>query len=73
MARPQYHPKVAPIEYKICDLTESICLEKEEDWDMSKMEDAIRRAAQIIGPFDSTFHHCGYRWVLDANGSVIYL
>ena len=73
VARPQYHPKIAPIEYKICDITESVRLEKEEDWDMAMLEQAISRAAHKIGPFDSTFHHCGYRWVLDANGNVVYI
>jgi hypothetical protein len=72
IARPQYHPKIAPIEYKICDLTESVRLEKEEDWDMARLERAIYRAAHLIGPFDSTFHHCGYRWVLDQNGNITY-
>jgi hypothetical protein len=62
----------APIEYKICDLTESVRLEKEEDWDMARLERAIYRAAHLIGPFDSTFYHCGYRWVLDQNGNVTY-
>ncbi|KAL7552297.1 hypothetical protein ACHAWF_015527 [Thalassiosira exigua] len=72
IARPQYHPKIAPIEYKICDLTGEVRLEKEKDWDMARLETAISRAATRIGPFDSTFVHCGYRWCLDGNGAVIY-
>lgn len=63
VARPQYHPKYAPIEYKICDVTNKIRLEKEEDWDLARLEQAIRSSAMAIGPFDSTFYHCGYRWV----------
>lgn len=62
VARPQYHPKFGPIEYKICDLTEKIRLEKEEDWTMQMLEQAILNAAHVIGPFDSTFFHCGYIW-----------
>ena len=72
VARPQYHPKIAPIEYKICDLTNADGKEKEEDWDMATLEQEIARHANLIGPFDSTFHHCGYRWVLDANNNVVY-
>lgn len=60
IARPQYHPKYAPIEYKICDVTQKVALEKVEDWDMARLEQAIVNAAMTIGPFDSTFHHCGY-------------
>jgi len=75
VARPQYHPKIAPIEYKICDLLVKVRLEKEKEWDMARLEQALRAEVHNIGPpfdFDSTFYHCGYRWVLDANGNVVY-
>ena len=72
IARPQYHPKIAPIEYKICDITDKIRLEKSAEWDLTKLEREICRVAHLIGPFDSTFHHCGFRWTLDAAGNVIY-
>lgn len=62
IARPQYHPKYAPIEYKICDVTGKVRLEKEEHWDMTRLEQAILQAAHAVGPFDSTFWHCGYQW-----------
>ena len=62
--RPPYMPKYGPIEYKICDLTHVIRLRKSTSWDMAKLEREIYRAARDIGPFDSTFDHCGYKWKL---------
>ena len=76
VARPQYHPKIAPIEYKICTLLGKVRWEKEEDWDMARLEQELRYQAEQIGKnnndFDATFYRCGYRWVLDANGNVVY-
>ena len=60
--RPPYQPKYGPIEYKICDLTHDIRMRKEEQWDMARLEQEIRQAANRIGPFDSSFEHCGYKW-----------
>ena len=61
--RHPYHPKWAPIEYKICDLTNAICLEKDETWDFGRSEVVIYQKAAEIGPFNSSFEHCGYKWV----------
>lgn len=63
VACPPYHPKLAPIEYKICDVTGALSLEKDDDWDTNRLEQAIRGAINNVGPFDSTFWHCGYIWV----------
>jgi hypothetical protein len=60
--RPPYHPKFGPIEYKICDITQQIKLETRPDWDIAELEQQIMALAIRIGPFDSTFLHCGYRW-----------
>jgi len=60
--RPLYHPKFGPIEYKICDITQQIKLETKPDWDIAELEQQIMALAMRIGPFDSTFLHCGYRW-----------
>ena len=61
--RPPYQPKWGPIEYKICDLTNAIRLVKDETWDFGRLEVAIYQKAAEIGPFNSTFEHCGYKWV----------
>ena len=47
-----------PIEYKICEVTK---LKKEEDWDMDDLEQQIMIIAMDIGPFETTFLHCGYQ------------
>lgn len=70
--RPPYQPKYGPIEYKICDLTHEVRMKKEKSWSVARLEQEVKRAAQRIGPFDSTFKHCGYCWELDANGNVVY-
>jgi hypothetical protein len=36
--RPPYYPKYGPIEYKICEVMEKIRLNKEEDWDLNRLE-----------------------------------
>jgi hypothetical protein len=59
--RPQYHPKFGPIEYKICEVTSRIKLKKEADWDMDDLEQQIMNIAMDIGPFETTFLHCGYQ------------
>ena len=59
--RPQYHPKFGPIEYKICEVTSRIKLKKEVDWDMDDLEQQIMDIAMDIGPFETTFLHCGYQ------------
>ena len=63
IARPQYHPKYGPIEYKICELTSILRKRKEPHWTMQMLENEIYQAAASIETFDSTFVHCGYRWV----------
>jgi hypothetical protein len=63
VARPPYQPKFEPIEYKICELTNILWMKKEPNWMMQTLETAIYQAAASIDTFDSTFVHCGYRWV----------
>jgi hypothetical protein len=62
VARPQYHPKFGPIEYKICELTNMLRMRKEPTWTMQMLENAMYQAAASIKTFDSTFVHCGYQW-----------
>ena len=61
--RPPYQPKYGPIEYKICDLTDDVSKRKQPDWSVARLEEEVRQAAQRIGPFDTTFDHCGYRTI----------
>ena len=63
IARPQYHPKYGPIEYKICEVTSILRKRKKPHWTMQTLENEIYQAAASIETFDSTFVHCGYRWV----------
>jgi hypothetical protein len=58
--RPPYQPKYAPIEYKICDCIALATKEIHAESTTQDLEIAILRAAREIGPFDSTFAHCGY-------------
>ncbi len=60
LARPQYHPKFGPIEYKICNLMARIILRKQHDWDLDILEQEIMVVAHTMGPFDSTFARIGY-------------
>jgi hypothetical protein len=69
--RPPYMPKYGPIEYKICDITHDVMKRKLADWDVPTLEREVLRAVQTIGPFNSTFRHCGYKWIDDANANVI--
>ncbi len=62
MPRLQYHPKFKPIEYTICEVTLRLWLKKEADWDMDDLDQQICRIAMLVGQFDPTFQHCGYRW-----------
>ena len=71
VAHPPYMPKYGPIEYKICDVTHECMKQKTPDWDIVRLEREVRDAVGRIGPFDSTFQHCGYKWTHDANGNVI--
>jgi hypothetical protein len=48
VARPQYHPKFGLIEYKICKLTNMLCMRKEPTWTMQMLENAIYQAAASI-------------------------
>ena len=59
--RPQYHPKFGSIEYKICKVMLRIKLKKEADWNMNDLEQQIMDIAMDIGPFETTFLHCGYQ------------
>lgn len=61
-ARPPYHPKYGPIEYKICEVTDILQKRKQPDWTMRRLEREIVRAAHSIRTFDSTFDRCGFRW-----------
>ena len=61
--RPPYQPKWGPIKYKICNLTHAICLCKDETRGFGRLEVAIYQKAAEIGPFNSSFEHCGYKWV----------
>jgi hypothetical protein len=63
VARSLYHPKYRPIEYKICKVTSILWQRKELQWTMRMFEDGINQAVASISTFDSTFEHCGYRWV----------
>ena len=58
--RPPYQPKYGPIEYVICQVTSKAAKEVQANWTTQDLEQAIRRAAVDVGPFDSTFEHCGY-------------
>ena len=58
--RPPYQPKYGPIEYKICDLTDDIRKRKTREWDSARLEQEVYAAARRIGPFNSSFAHCGY-------------
>jgi hypothetical protein len=69
--RPPYMPKYGPIEYKICDVTHECMKRKLPGWDVPRLEQEVRAAVQRIGPFDSTFQHCGYKWTHDDDGNVI--
>ena len=69
--RPPYMPKYGPIEYKICDLTSEMMNDKMPDWDVPRMEQAIHQSAARIGPFDSTFLHCGYKWSINNLNQII--
>ena len=71
VARPPYMPKYGPIEYKICDVSHECMKKKLPDWDMPRLEREVYAAAARIGPFDSTFQHCGYKWTYDVNGNLI--
>jgi hypothetical protein len=48
VARPPYHPKYSPIEYKICEVMEKIRLKKEDDWNMNCLELEIALATHQI-------------------------
>ena len=59
--RPPYQPKYGPIEYKICDLIGAVSKMARPYWTTADMEQALRTEAyRTLGPFDSTFDHCGY-------------
>ena len=60
LPRPAYQPKYGPIEYKICDLLLHMQYNTNGEMTLDEMEHAINVSAAKIGPFDSTFDHCGY-------------
>ena len=60
LPRPAYQPKLGPIEYKICDLLLDMQYNTEGKMNLDQMEAAIIDSSARIGPFDSTFEHCGY-------------
>ena len=63
VARPPYQPKVAPIEYKICDVCLALqrFIDRTDDLDSLEVRTyKIVAAAGMGGNFDRTFAHCGY-------------
>ena len=60
LPRPAYQPKLGPIEYKICDLLLHRQYNTKGKMNLDQMEAAINHLASQIGPFDTTFKHCGY-------------
>ena len=60
LPRPAYQPRLGPIEYKICDLLLDMQYNTEGKMNLDQMEQAIIDSSARIGPFDSTFEHCGY-------------
>ena len=61
LQRPAYQPKYGPIEYKICDIIQHMKYQRPpQRMSLDEMEAAIYEAAAQVGPFDSTFAHCGY-------------
>ncbi len=58
--RPPYQPKFGPIEYKILDCVTAAMKRITSNSTTVDLEQALLRAASEIGPFDSTFQHCGY-------------
>ena len=60
LPRPAYQPKYGPIEYKICDLLLHMQYNTDGEMSLDEMEHAINISAAAIGPFNSTFDHCGY-------------
>jgi len=64
IARPPYQPKYGPIEYKICDLVETVGRQTTRDWTTADLEQALVREAARLSfntrSFDNTFDHCGY-------------
>ena len=72
VACPQYHLKIAPIYYKIYDLTANVTNLESAEWDMAQLEQELGSSTHKIRPFDSNFWRCGYKWTLDANGNMFY-
>ena len=60
--RPPYHPKYGLTGNKICEVMDKIWLEKEEDWDLNRLEHEITLTANQIKRFEESFIHCGYYW-----------
>ena len=64
IARPPYQPKYGPIEYKICDLVETVGRQTTREWTTADLEQALVREAARLSlntrSFDNTFDHCGY-------------
>ena len=58
--RPPYQPKFGPIEYKILDCVTAAMAKIDSTSTTVNLERALYEAAAEIGPFDSTFEHCGY-------------
>jgi len=63
MRRPPYQPKIAPIEYKICDIACELRRRINQGATVQVLEQEVLNIAGnagIQGNFDSTFAHCGY-------------
>ena len=63
VCRPPYQPKVAPVEYKICDICQYCVRQITEQDDHNALQNMILRCFATVGDggnFDRTFEHCGY-------------
>ena len=69
IARPQYHPKYGPIEYKICEVTSILRKRKMLHWTVQTLENKIYQAAASINTLDSTIPLC----IVDIDGFSIII
>jgi len=63
VCRPPYQPKIAPIEYKICDIAYELQRRIGPHDNTNTMEQMIYTIAATVGNngnFNNTFDHCGY-------------
>jgi len=63
VCRPPYQPKVAPVEYKICDVCHELQRQINATSNTDDMEQMIYAIVGTVGDngnFNNTFDHCGY-------------